>query len=228
MKLLILSSTKFEAKNIAFFLKIDISGKDNFFRTNYFNNSISLLICGIGGFQTMYNMLENIESNKYDFIINIGICGSFSKSLPIGSVVNITEEQFGDFGINNRGNYISLFSTKLIDSNLYPFENGKLLNKSFEKFIKLENIPAVSSLTVNTASGEKNQIQMLVEKFNADTENMEGAYFFYVCIKKNIPFLEIRSISNLVEPRNNENWQIMLAVKNLTDALKIIIFELIK
>jgi len=229
MKLLITSSTKFEVENIAIFLNIDISDSQNFWTTEFLNNNISILITGIGTFQTMYNLLENLQENEYDFILNIGICGSFSKSLPIGAVVNITEEQFGDFGINNNGKFISMFDTKFIDRNIPPFSDGKLINKSYQNKIKLDdNIKKVKSITVNTASGEEKQINKLIKIYNVEVENMEGASFFYVCMKKNIPFLEIRSISNLVEPRNNENWQIMTAVSKLTDALKIIIFELIK
>ncbi len=230
MKLLITSSTKFEVENIANYLKIDISNNNqNFWTTDFLNNRISILVSGIGTFQTMYNLLENLQENEYDFILNIGICGSFTKSLPIGTVVNITEEQFGDFGINNNGNFISMFETKFIDSNIPPFSDGKLINKSYQNKIKIDdNIKNVHSITVNTASGEKEQINNLIKTYNVEVENMEGASFFYVCMKKNIPFLEIRSISNLVEPRNNENWQIMSAVSKLTDAIKIIIFELIK
>ena len=44
---------------------------------------------------------------------------------------------------------------------------------------------------------------------------MEGAAFFYVCLCENIPFLQIRAISNYVEQRNEKNWNIPLAIKNL-------------
>lgn len=229
MNLLITSSTKFEAENIADFFKIDIPENENFGTTEYFNSRISLLIIGIGVFQTIYNLQEHLHENEYDFILNIGICGSFTEKLPIGTVVNITQEQFGDFGINNNGAFINLFDTKFIDKNEFPFKNGKLINEIYKNFIKLDyNIKSVSSVTVNTTSGEKAQIEQLRTTFNADIESMEGAGFFYVCLRKKIPFLQIRAISNLVEPRNAENWQVMTAISKLSDALKIIVFELIK
>jgi futalosine hydrolase len=48
---------------------------------------------------------------------------------------------------------------------------------------------------------------------------MEGASFFYACEQAGIPGIQIRSISNLVERRNKENWQIGLAIKNLNNTL---------
>jgi futalosine hydrolase len=49
---------------------------------------------------------------------------------------------------------------------------------------------------------------------------MEGAAFFYVCSKEKIPFLALRSVSNRVEPRDKEKWNIHLALDNLSEKLK--------
>ena len=37
---------------------------------------------------------------------------------------------------------------------------------------------------------------------------MEGAAFFYVCLKEKVNFFQIRAISNFVEKRNKKNWEI--------------------
>ena len=72
---------------------------------------------------------------------------------------------------------------------------------------------------MNTTHGNKTSIQLFKEKFNADIETMEGAAIFYVCLLENIPFLQIRAISNYVEERNTANWNIPLAIKNLNNKL---------
>jgi futalosine hydrolase len=46
---------------------------------------------------------------------------------------------------------------------------------------------------------------------------MEGAAVLYSCEQTGIPCLQVRSISNYVEPRSKESWKIDLAVKNLND-----------
>jgi futalosine hydrolase len=44
---------------------------------------------------------------------------------------------------------------------------------------------------------------------------MEGAAVLYVAEMLDIPAIQIRSISNYVEPRNRENWKIKEAIENL-------------
>jgi futalosine hydrolase len=78
-------------------------------------------------------------------------------------------------------------------------------------------------LTVNKVHGYDASIDLMQKKYNCDLETMEGAAFFYVCLMENVSFLQIRSVSNYVEPRNKENWDIPLAINNLNDVLKEVI-----
>jgi futalosine hydrolase len=77
----------------------------------------------------------------------------------------------------------------------------------------------VSSLTVNKVHGKDETIQMIMKKYPADIENMEGLAFFNVLNVLKKPCIEIRSISNYVEKRNKENWDLGLSVKNLNHTL---------
>ena len=55
---------------------------------------------------------------------------------------------------------------------------------------------------------------------------MEGAAFFQVCNTFNVPCIQIRAISNKVEHRNKDNWNLPLAIKNLNNKVEEIITEL--
>jgi futalosine hydrolase len=46
---------------------------------------------------------------------------------------------------------------------------------------------------------------------------MEGAAFHYVCLQEGMPFAQVRSISNYVEPRNRSAWKIKEAVIALNE-----------
>ena len=71
--------------------------------------------------------------------------------------------------------------------------------------------------------GNEKTIKIIQEKYNADTENMEGLAFYYVLKLVNKPGIEIRSISNYVERRNKDNWNIKDSVENLNkEILKMI------
>jgi futalosine hydrolase len=64
-------------------------------------------------------------------------------------------------------------------------------------------------------------------QFNPQIESMEGAAVFYVCLKTNINCIQIRTISNNVERRNKNNWNIPLALKNLQNITINLLKELL-
>ena len=55
---------------------------------------------------------------------------------------------------------------------------------------------------------------------------MEGAAVFKVCNEFSVPCIQIRAISNNVEKRNKENWNMPLAIRNLNKQVAKIIMEL--
>lgn len=189
------------------------------------NLNIDFLISGIGLPFVIYRLLSLLYKNDYGLVINIGIAGSFNDNIKIGSVVNVITEQFGDLGIDDNCKFCTLFEMGYIDSNCKPFENGKLVNSfNVNKYKTLAALPKVNGLTVNMASGNHIDISKRYEKFMPDIETMEGAGVFYVCLLQNIPFIELRAISNKIEPRNTRNWNILESLMNLSD----IVFKLLK
>ena len=71
-------------------------------------------------------------------------------------------------------------------------------------------------------------IDALIKKYNPDIESMEGAVFHYVCLKEQIPFIQMRAISNIVGDRNKANWKMKEAIEILNSELIQLINELSK
>ncbi|MDR1983847.1 MAG: futalosine hydrolase [Prevotellaceae bacterium] len=182
------------------------------------NHNIDFCITGIGCTLTTYTLTKKLCNTKFDLILNIGIAGSFKKNLETGTNVIVECEVFGNLGITYPHKFSTLFDENLINENEYPFTNGKLFCPHLKDF-DLKSLKSVCGVTVDAASGEQNQIEKIKTQFNADIETMEGAAFFYVCLSEKIPFLEIRSVSNYIEPRNKNNWNITLALENMTNAV---------
>jgi futalosine hydrolase len=178
--------------------------------------NITVANTGVGIASTVYN-LTKLLNNRYDMVLNIGIAGSFSEKLTTGDVVAVYSETFGDFGVAVTNGFFTCFEENIVDANMFPFVNGILRSKNAEHISKVLSIPLVKGLTNNTISGEEKLIKTMKDKFSPDIETMEGAAFFYVCLMENVPFVEIRSISNAVEPRDKSKWNIPLAIKNLSD-----------
>ncbi len=187
------------------------------------NNSVEILITGIGSIFTTYFLTKILTKKKYDIIINVGIAGSFDENLKIGDVVEVIEDEFADLGIENKEKFFTLFDMKFIDKNSFSFKNGKIINEN--NFFKNLNLKKVKAITVNKASGNLKNIKKIKKKFSPQIETMEGAFFFFVCKMENQKCLQLRSISNFVEERNKKNWNIPMAVKNLNKALENLIIK---
>ena len=63
-------------------------------------------------------------------------------------------------------------------------------------------------VTVSQCSGVQGVGDALHARFNALCESMEGAAAAHICTLYNVPFLELRGISNLVENRQPARWDI--------------------
>ena len=170
-----------------------------------------VLVTGIGMVNTSINLTRELSKNRYDLVINMGIAGSFKDSINIGDVVEITEDSFSEIGFENN-NQFNKFSEFDIKTNFTV--NPKSTLKS------------VKSITVNTVHGNAQSISEIVERENTDIESMEGAAVFNVCEYFNTNCIQIRSISNKVETRNKDNWDIKTAISNLNNEVERIITNL--
>jgi futalosine hydrolase len=133
---------------------------------------------------------------------------------------------FADAGIEDGNNFLTLSEAGLVNANEFPFTGG-LINADQSVTGLLKGlVKPVKAITVNTSTGSDATRNKLVQKYNPDIESMEGATFFYICSREKIPFLALRSISNMVEIRNKANWNIKLAISNLTEKLNEVVLTL--
>jgi len=173
---------------------------------------------GIGMLAASFALTKLALEDKPDLIIQVGIAGTFDSSLLLGSVVAIHEETIGDLGVEEDGKWKDLFDLKLEKSSYHPFEKRKLPNQWLTKY-NLLGLKEVSGITVNEISTNPERIQKLVKKYNPVIESMEGAALHYVARETNIPFIQIRAISNYIGERDKSNWQMKLAIDNLNQTL---------
>ena len=180
-------------------------------------NNTEVLICGVGIPSTVYHLTKKLLQEKYDLVIQAGIAGTFSKKLKKGEVVVVEQDAFGDIGVEEKGEFKTLFQLDFDDKNKFPFKNGWLVNTS--EMINTTHLKKVNGVTVNKISDRKKQAKQLKEIFNADVESMEGAAFHFVCLQQNIPFLQLKSISNKVGERDKSKWNMIEAIVNLNREL---------
>ena len=205
MKILMVAATEHE---------LDLSLRDD-------NADVDILISGIGVTSTTYHVTKGLMQKKYDLAIQAGIAGSFTNDLNLGEIVFVSADTFGDLGIEENAVFKSLFLSGLADENDFPFTNGWLVNR--HEILNSRLLRTVKAITINKITNDKKQVEMQRNIFSAQAESMEGAAFHFVCLNMNIPFLQIRSISNMVGERDKSKWKIKEAITNLNIELNKII-----
>jgi len=218
MKILIVSATSDEIAPLL--ASLGLESEKNPGSKNYsFNDlSIDVLITGVGMVYAAFWLGKTLAKSTYDLALNFGITGSFDRNIEIGSVVNITEDCFADMGAEDGKEFLSIVDLGLADTEQFSLKNDFEIDNSV-----LNKLPKVSGITVNTVHGDNESINKVREIYNPSTESMEGAAFLFACLNEKIPCAQIRAISNYIEKRNKEFWNIPLAVKNLNEtALRII------
>ncbi len=194
--------------------------------TNSFNTcEPELLITGIGAVATAWALTSRLRSGKRpSMVINLGIAGSYRNDIGIGEVVIPVTDLFADSGIDTPGGLMTLSEAGLQNPDQHPFTGDRIIAAGSHVTAAAEKFRSVNAVTVNAATGSEERIRLITGKFNPDIETMEGAAFFYVCRMERIPFLALRAVSNRVEPRDRNKWDIPLALANLEEGLP----ELIK
>ncbi|MBS1585610.1 MAG: futalosine hydrolase [Bacteroidetes bacterium] len=181
-------------------------------------NELRVHIGGVGMVATVYSLMKLLRTNTCDFALQAGVGGSFDHRIALGDVVSISSDQYGDLGAQDGYNYLDIFELGLLAENEAPFNNGKLPAPSSTVADKIL-LPKATALTVNSVSGTDFMVKARRQKFNCQVESMEGAAFHYVCLMENIPFAQVRAISNYVEPRDKSKWKMKEAVINLNNWL---------
>lgn len=215
MKILLVAATELEVKGL---LKESAEIGVPHWLFDMSENSVDVLITGVGAVPTAFYLARFVDD--YNFILNIGIAGSYSSNINIGQVVIVDWDCFGDYGIDNNGLFVSLskagFASAFSDVN-------SLSNPWLKKIDIPEYLVKARGVTLGTASGSEQSVDKIKQLWNPDIETMESAAVFYVCLLLNKPFICLRAISNFVELRDKRKWRINEAIDNLnTEVIKFI------
>lgn len=154
----------------------------------------------------------------YDLALNLGVCGSFDPALPPGTVVHVVRDRLAELGAEDGEQFLTLDDLGLGGGEAQPHVSGIMVNASPPALPRLQGLPAVTAITVNTVHGEESSIAAVVERLHPQVESMEGAAFMYSCLIHGVPFAQVRAVSNMVERRNRAAWQLPLAVHSVCDA----------
>jgi len=187
-------------------------------------HNIYFLYTGVGMIATTYHLANTLQNNHFDCIINAGIAGGIS-NVQIGDVVHVIDDMFFELGAEDNDSFIPIQSMNLLQEKDFPMNaNNITFNHNFGDNEIIKRLIVAHGITVNKVHGNVNSIKAMHKRLTQNntlcfTESMEGAAVAYVAAKQNITAIQLRSISNMVEPRNRNHWNIHLALQNLNEVL---------
>lgn len=224
MLILIPTATALEQQNLRdclAHLATQIVGHRTWTRGIIGNNTIVLIETGMGAVNTAQALTVALQQLKADLVLQIGIGGAYlTTNLQIGDLALATEENYGDLGVITPDGWhpaeeigIPILSKDRDYYNTFPIDSD-LVAEAYSVLQKSE-IDVVSGpfVTVQQCTGRTDVGNELASRFKAICENMEGAAAAQICTLYDVPFLELRAISNRVENRDKDAWDIPLAIE---------------
>lgn len=177
---------------------------------------------GVGKVNAAAAAAVMIDRYQPQLVINTGCAGAYVGSgLSIGNLVVASEEVLADDGVVVADGWQDLRYMNLpsVDQGGRRHYNTLPLSRhASEKAMQLADCYGVVLLrgrcaTVSTCSGTRQRGEELALRWNVVAESMEGAAVAQVCLRCGVDCLEIRGISNQVEERDLEKWDIARAVE---------------
>lgn len=164
-----------------------------------------------------------VERYSPEVIINFGISGAFhGTGLKPGHVAAATSETFAEFGADTKEEFLSakqigLWSLKK-GSKKY-FETYPL-DKPYVRLAGKHVSVCGPFVTVSTVTGRRSKANSMRKRFKGVLcENMEGAAVAHVAARYSLPMVEVRGVSNMVDDRNTNTWDVPLANRNCQHSL---------
>jgi len=215
----------------------------SYYSGSIFDCKLLYITSGIGKVNAAHAATLMINRYNPSLIINFGLGGAYpSSGLDVGGVAIATKEIYTDVGVwLEKGlQTLETIGIPLVQAgrrryySAFPLE-GRLTKRLIGRRLlnKWEQHSGVSIrkgpfATVSACTGTNKRAEELEKRFGVICENMEGAAVAQICALYNVPLIEIRGISNLVEERNRSSWDCAGAAEHCQEVVMNLLKELSK
>lgn len=175
------------------------------------NADISVQTIGLGPAQAAAATALLLSKGNYRGVVSAGIAGAFAGRAEIGDTVVATRAIAADLGAQSPRGWLPVVSLGF----------GGVSSISADASITA-NIDGRRGavLTLATVTGTQETAEELSGRYpDAHAEAMEGFGVATAAKLCGVPFAEIRTISNIVGPRDKDGWRLQDAFAALTKAV---------
>jgi len=240
-EILLLTATAFEQNELAQRLRepvrLEVAGR-HWLCGHLGTWAVRLVQTGMGAVNAAHALTCALQDYRPDWVLQVGVGGAYPGSgLEIGDVAVASEEVYGDVGVRLREGWKG---SEEIGIPLLQKEGDAAFYNRFpldpEVVGKVERIlvggtwqgtaPVVRSgtfVTVQECSGTAAMGREREQTFGGICENMEGAAAAHLCRLYGVDFVEVRGISNRVEERDKEGWDLLGAGRRGQEAALLLL-----
>jgi futalosine hydrolase len=177
---------------------------------------------GVGKTNAAHGVTLAIERAAPAGILSFGVAGAFPGSgLRVGELAVATAEVYGDEGSFSPAGWLSTreLGFPLAASPAGPCYNEFPLDRERTAAAARllegagQGVRTGTFVTLSSCSGTDARAAEVESRFGAIAETMEGAAHAHVAALRDLPFLEVRGISNVVEDRDPARWDLPAAIR---------------
>ena len=198
-----------------------------------FGREAAVLVTGVGPLNAALGLGRLLEAlPPVDAVLNLGVAGSFDvRALPLGAVALAGGEVWPEYGLRTTDGV----DAKGIGFALATGPGGAVYERigldpartAGEMGLCLDTGWAVAECaTVSAASGDAATARGVAARLRGGApglENMEGFALALGCLRAELPFLELRAVSNAVGSRSKGDWDLPGALVALATATRTLL-----
>jgi futalosine hydrolase len=193
----------------------------------YKGRKLLLAVTGVGLVNAALAAGRLLGRPDVEGMVVFGIAGAYNTGdFPLGSTCYAWQEIWPEYGLLDEDGGVDAkaigFPQAHIDGQ--PVWSKLQLNPTndAEKMgLKLaDGWGRASSISLSSVTGTPERAGWLETRYTGDVENMEGFALALGARRLGLPFLEMRTISNLVGSRHAEEWDVKGALRALGDCAR--------
>ena len=210
MRILIVTATRMEVAPLlaAFHQIAERSAKLT--SHGYGAHDVDVLVTGVGMVATAAWCAHALARNTYDLALNFGVCGSFDRALPPGTVVHVVADRIAELGAEDDDAFLTI----------------EELEPARRRVEFVNAAPPANPVLRGTSRRHRHHGQhrsrqrrdRLRRSSRASIRRSRAWKAPRSCMpawSRRVPFAQVRAVSNVVEQRNRGAWQMAEAIGSL-------------
>lgn len=196
--------------------------------------TVQVVETGLGAVNAAHALTRCLQMELPPWVLQFGVGGAYEGSgLGLGDLAVATTECFGDLGVVTPAGWCSAEEIGIPVAeaggesryNEYPLDAqlGRVAAAALEERMEAR-VAHGPFVTVQACSGTAALGRERAARTpGALCESMEGAAAAQICWIHGVPLVEVRAISNRVEDRDTESWDLPLAGRLAQEAAQVLV-----